>query len=352
MNVQQEVLSKAIALRCSKSAYSARLAQYPFLAELAPTDLDGIVNDTPPWFCHGLGIRLALWGNGSAFSRFEKAIDATRYLPNFDREWRSHWGSQALVDYERYFHLLWMLQCAEDLADKGLSIEFAGGSIAAPDLVVKVPKVGEFFVECYVYSKWWFLENFLNEIIAPFGEDLRLGRTFNVPMSGFSSVGDKVDFMEGFMSVINNEMTLSNARHAAKKSWPIELHSDRGIRLVVESDDLSCYTPQINAHGDPSRSMKNFLSEIVRAKSTSNNLSIFRPNLLMVNCLGADLQMGYDYPVKPDLSDLELESIDALLVCSCGIDSSPSQQSWLLHTGLESHPIREFYVGRSWVSTL
>lgn len=190
------------------------------------------------------------------------------------------------------------------------------------------------------------------EIIAPFGEDLRLERVFNVPMSEFSSLHDRVDFMRGFMNAVNDEKLLADARHAAKKSWPIELHSDRGIKLVVEADDLSCYAPQLNAHGDPSRSMKNFLSEIVRAKSTSNNLSKFRPNLIMANCLSTDLQMGYDYPIKPDLSDLEMGSIDALLVCSCGIDSSPIEQPWLLHTKLESHPIRSLYVGRTWVSTL
>ena len=145
MNILQQLISEAIALRCTDSAYVARLSKYPRLAELAPGNLSDIVNDTPPWFCHGLGIRLALWRSESGFSRFEKAIDAARRLPNFDHEWRSHWGRQALLDYERYFHLLWMLQCAENLVENGLSVRFAAGKIAAPDLAVDSPKTGEFF---------------------------------------------------------------------------------------------------------------------------------------------------------------------------------------------------------------
>lgn len=352
MNVPQELLSRAISLRCSESSYGTRLLRYPQLAELAPAHVGNIVNDSQPWFCHGLGIRLALWRREAAFLRFERAITFAKSLKNFELEWRNNWGSQSLVDYERYFHLLWMLQCAEDLADKGLSVEFTASNMASPDLTVKSPKDGQFFVESYVYSKWWFLENFLNEIMAPFGEDLRIERNFNLPFLGFSSIRDKTEFIEGFMRAINDETRLSDGRCAAKISWPVELHEDRGIRLVVESDNSASYIPRINRHGNPSDSMRIFISEIIRAKKLSNNLQKFKPNLLMVNCLGPDFQFGYDYPIKPDLGDLDFGPIDALLVCSCGIDSSPSQQSWLLHTKLENHPIRNLYVGKPWVSTL
>jgi hypothetical protein len=245
-----------------------------------------------------------------------------------------------------------MLQCAEDFVDKGLTVSFAAGNRSGPDLIVNSPNNISFYVESCVYSKWWFLENFLKEIIAPFGEDLRIERRLNVPFPGFASIQEKVEFIDGFIRVVNDSTRLSDGRHAARISWPIELHRDRGMRLVIESDNIKTHVPYSNPHGDPSCSLKIFISEIIRAKVKSNNLLNCRPNVLMVNCLGVDIQMGYDYPVKPDLSELDFGPIDALLVCSCGIDSAPSKQPWLLYTTTQDHPIRTLYVGQPWINPL
>jgi hypothetical protein len=133
---------------------------------------------------------------------------------------------------------------------------------------------------------------------------------------------------------------LSLARRRAEDRWPVELHAERGWRLVVKGDDADRYAPQPNAHGDPANSLPVYLQEIVNAKAGRNGLAAHRPNLVMANTLGTDSQLALGHAERAAVAGVNLKELDGLLVARCGIDSSMRGSAHILLTPSSIHPVQ------------
>ena len=116
-----------------------------------------------------------------------------------------------------------------------------------------------FYVECYVHSKWWFLEQFLSELLENFGADLALEREYNVAWKGLRRRAERTAFLHGFAGPVADDATIARARRQARDRWPVELHAGRDAervrRLLIEGDDLGRYVQQPNRHGYPWNSL-------------------------------------------------------------------------------------------------
>jgi hypothetical protein len=207
-----------------------------------------------------------------------------------------------------------MLQCFQYFKQAGAQIEFlAKRGEAAPDLKV-TPRHrpnDAFYVECYVYSKWWFVEVFLEELITVVGSDLRLRRTFNLPGSTLSTLEKKSAFLHAFAAVL----TANALARARSDGYPTILHEENDWQLVLG------HFPRNNPQGAAAKSVPTFLKEIVGAKEGRNGLAVHHPNLLMANGLGPDFQLGFDHIDRASFVALNLVSIDAILAAACGIGS-------------------------------
>lgn len=320
MPAQRDLLARFLEPPACSQLYHQRRNRYPKLASLVPESLKDVVNDRPPWFCHGLGLRMATWDAGSecVFARFDKLLALVQYVPGWQREWVANWEHESLADYDKFFHLLWMLQCFEFFKKTGSQVEFL--ALAAPDLrITPIQQPDDaFYVECYVYSKWWFVEVFLeDELLRLVGSDLRLRRTFNLPRQ----INDRCGFLDGFAAVLTDDK-LAEARSQARHRYPVLLHEKQGLTLVVKGSDVRSYVPQPNAHGDPSSSLPVFLREIVKAKKGKNGLVAHHPNLLMANGLGKDFQLALGRMNPACFTGVDLADLDAILVMACGIGGS------------------------------
>jgi hypothetical protein len=119
---------------------------------------------------------MATYGNGSEviFDRFEHLLNEVWRVEGSDREWRNNWAPGKLADYEQYFQLLWMLQCFEFFKRRGADVQFGMDKTAASDLIIRLTSNVSltFYAECYVYTKWWFVESFLNDVCMCLGDDI------------------------------------------------------------------------------------------------------------------------------------------------------------------------------------
>lgn len=242
------------------------------------------------------------------------------------KEWESpsdHWSE----GWDKFFQFLWQLQCFEYLNAGGRSVTFLKSkSVAAPDFKVTNPDGECFYAEAYVYSKWWFAEIFLEELVRKIDSKLGIMRVHNIrndSTNSFFSEGGRTDTLEFFAQNLTPEK-LEAARANATEKSPYVICERAGIKLVLEGDGE--YQPdESNAQGDPSCSRKVFVKEIICAKKNENDLQNHRPNMLLANGLGLDFQTTFfnDPPENETLSDYEnTDYIDCLLIAACGINDS------------------------------
>jgi hypothetical protein len=236
-----------------------------------------------------------------------------------------------------------MLQCFEFFKRRGADVQFGMDKTAAPDLIIRLTSNAclTFYAECYVYTKWWFVESFLNDVCMCLGDDIALQRIYNVPGPSLGSVNKKTQFLDKMCEPLVDER-LMKARNEAKRRYPVELVSEGDLRLVVNGNNEDHYEPQTNAHGDPAGSRDVFLREIIQAKKCSNGLATHRPNLVMVNGLGPDFQLIFTHPGSASSAPPDLHGLDALLIAGCGIDAELTRsRCQLMLFAEQEHPIRE-----------
>lgn len=293
-----------------------RKQEYCYISNYVPGDYDKIVYENHPWYCHGLAFRMATYSedNESLFLRLNGLLALAKNIDGWGNESKNI-GKTWSENFDEFFHFLWMLQCVEYFNDQGAKVEFlAKPGKKSPDLKIHFENCNELYVECYVYSKWWFVEEFVQDIIGLIDKNLLLERIYNIKQT--TSRGSLESVLEKLWE-LTSDSELANARLiAAKKSPYILFHLD-GLKLLMEGEGEYQPKPD-NAHGDPAFSADVYIKEIIKHKNNENDLKNHRPNCLMVNALGIDFQMLF---INNRVNNLtyEDEVIDNLTLNACGI---------------------------------
>lgn len=218
-------------------------------------------------------------------------------------------------NYDEFFHFLWMLQCMEYFLDNDFRVRFSDTTKEKrPDLTVEYGCKNHFFAECYVYSKWWFKETFLEDIARLIHPSLRIKQIYNVKTPQKSNA---IDYLLNDIGNIATKDKLDIAEEEASLKSPYILNDCGDLGIIFEGRGES--QPSINAHGDPRISAPVYLNEIVKHKENQNDLKSHRPNVLMVNGLGVDFQNIFFFQNSKKLS-FKSDSLDKVELFSCGID--------------------------------
>lgn len=300
-----------------ETRFIERKQKYTLIANYVPDSYEKIICDNDPWFCHGLAFRMATFSDEyeQVFLRLNSLLKLSENLEGWKNESKNT-GITWAVNYDEFFQHVWMLQCVEYFFEKGNKVKFPGRQgKKSPDLKITTDNCDEFFVECYVYSKWWFIELFLEHVIQLIDPNLSLERTYNIKLDGakdnFHQILEKI-------GEATEPSSLEEARKIASKESPHIIYNEKGLKLLIYGNGE--YQPDLdNAHGDPSLSANVYLNEIIGNKENNNDLAVHRPNRLMVNGLGYDFQRIFFSNRVKDLS-FKSNNIDKLIINACGID--------------------------------
>jgi len=300
-----------------KEQFYHRKQKYHLIDKYLPVNYEQIVNENHPWFCHALAFRIATYPTSSErlFERLNSLLESVRNVEGWINESKNI-GDAWSKNYDGFFHTLWMLQCFEYFKDRGNNVIFPSKKgKKSPDLKVMTSNNEKFYVECYVYSKWWFIETFINDIINLLDPNLYLERIYNtnlgIDSSGFNGILKDI-------CNITNKSEIDKAKKLASENSPHIMYCNKGIKLLMEGE-IENKPNSKNSHGDPNFSANTYLNEIIKHKEHKNDLSVHHPNCLMVNGLGVDFQRLFNSNRVKELS-YRSNNIDELKIHACGID--------------------------------
>ncbi len=308
-----------------KEQFYHRKQKYHSINEYLPVCYENIVNENHPWFCHCLAFRIATYPTSAErlFERLNSLLEMVGNVEGWINESKNI-GDLWSKNYDSFFHTLWMFQCIEYFKDRGNDVIFPSKKgKKSPDLKIITNNNDEFYVECYVYSKRWFVETFINDIINLLDPNLYLERVYNINLgidkSGFNEILEDI-------CNITNKSEIDKAKKLASENSPHIMYCNKGIKLLMEGEIGNKPNPN-NAHGDPSFSANIYLNEIIKHKENKNDLSEHHPNCLMVNGLGVDFQNLFTSNRIKKLS-YKSNNIDKLKIYACGIDKKLSECSY------------------------
>ncbi len=180
-----------------ENQFYERKCKYDLISNYVPHTFEEIISDSEPWFCHGLAFRMSTFSSESEefFQRLNSLLVIAESLDGWKNE-SENTGRTWANNYDEFFQHLWMLQCVEYFIDNGNEVCFPGRQgRSSPDLKVTSKNHDHFYVECYVYSKWWFIELFIEEVISLIDSNLCLKRTYNLKPKGMSKCQPKIDHL-------------------------------------------------------------------------------------------------------------------------------------------------------------
>lgn len=296
--------------------FKKRLQMYSEVAKYVPANYDEIASGKAPWFCHGLAFRMATYTESGEviFQRLNYLLLMAKELSGWNNESKniSNWSE----NYDGFFHILWMLQCVEYFVDRGDKVQFADKKgYASPDLKIITKSGDEFYVECYVYSKWWFFEELITYLLEMSDPNLYLERTHNIKVNNLNKSFE--DLLVEVWGVIEEDK-LEEAREEASKKSPYVMFRKNGIQIIMKGEGEMDANPN-NTQGDPGYSAGFYIDEIVRHKENKNALDENQQNCLMVNGLGVDYQHIFFSKRVEKLTFTSL-NINELKIYACGID--------------------------------
>ncbi len=328
MKSLKSLLEKLLNNEINEDRFYSRKLRYNCIENYIPGSFNDIIGDTGPWYIHGLAFRMATFSSESElfFERLNTLLEISENLDGWCNE-SENTGLSWSRNYDELFQHLWMLQCVEYFTERECYVCFAGRQgRKAPDLKVKSDEEKYYYVECYVYSKWWFFEIFIEDVIGLIDPHLQIERTYNTQGCGSHVEMKKImDEICGILSPSN----LESAKVGASQTSPYIMYDRNGIQLSMHGEGV--YQASQNAHGDPSMSANVYVKEIIANKQDRNDLKSHRPNLLMVNGLGIDFQnILFANRVGP--ISFQSDSIDELELYACGIDEKVSSCTRKLST--------------------
>ncbi len=297
MATLREEILKILSVPDRELTYNRRLARYSNLSPFTPDNFTDIIEDNGPWFVHGLAFRMATFSlaNENIFQRLNDLIEIAKQLDGWKNESKNT-GLSWSNNYDKFFHFMWMLQCMEYFREKDCEVRFADTTnTKQPDLIIKPVSLN---------------------LIHP---DLRIERTYNIKTK------DQGIVFDGLLTGIGNILTpekLGAAEKEASIKSPYLINESGNIRILLDGDGE--YQASVNSHGDPTKSVRVYLNEIVKSKEKQNNLASYRPNILIVNGLGIDYQNVFFSNSAEELY-LNSANIDRVELFACGIDARISE---------------------------
>jgi hypothetical protein len=296
--------------------YKKRVQMYSEVAKYVPTNYEEIASDRTPWFCHGLAFRMATYTESGEviFQRLNYLLLMAKELDGWNNESKNiaNWSE----NYDGFFHILWMLQCVEYFIDRGDEVQFSGKKgRASPDLKIIAKSGDELYVECYVYSKWWFFEELITYLLEMSDPNLCLERIHNIKVNNLNK---SFEYLLVEVWGIIEEEKLEKAREEASKKSPYVMFRKNGIQIIMEGEGEMEANPN-NAQGDPGYSADLYIDEIVRHKEHANALYEKQNNCLMVNGLGIDYQHIF-FSKRVEKLTFTSSKINTLKIYACGID--------------------------------
>ena len=261
---------------------------YPSIAKDFPRPLLARYSAEPPYFCHFMLWRLATL-TGKQLTRLDALLRGAEAIPGWAQEAPSLLASR---DFAEFWSLLWQLQMAEFLIAQGFTVRWGS---KGPDLEAQRDGA-RVFVECLVPRKQYGKVVFLQELAQQLHPQLRLSKPLFLPVP----VPDEAEFSAALDSIvgwITSPGRLDALETEALKSYPIlvPVPQDWSMSLYFEGIDPQAYQPGIlpQGGGNPDAYLEAMLGEAARGKQDSNGLGSHHPNVLAVNLLLDDLQVGF-----------------------------------------------------------
>jgi hypothetical protein len=340
----KSIVDRALHKSGDSDRYLRRMTSYPTLAKFGcfPQDFTEIANDDAPWFCHGLAFRMATFSDNSDyfFERWETLLKLTEKAIGWKGEYnnwnqiKNHWAKR----WDKFHQFIWLLQCYEHFSQCGCDVSFPWKkNEASPDLLLKRKGHADLFVECFFYTKWWPLEEFLEMLLYKIDKGLDIKRIYNIQRNASANPLSTVKGLVKALDRVAKELTpkkFAEWQAAAQLASPQKICEIGDFSIILEGDGE--YQPSSDdAQGDPARSWQKFVGEIIEAKRDKNNLRVCRPNILMVNGLGRDFQNSHSWSGSLEFPIPEhQENIDEIWLSVCGIDE-------LLGTCLQDQKVRK-----------
>jgi hypothetical protein len=285
--------------------------------------------------------RLGTWRSDHLFENADLLLGIGAALPN----WKVERSILRTCEYSEYWSLLWQLQVAKALADRGAEPRWN----QRPDLACTHDGV-TFYVECTSLKKSFGMREFVADVFSHIDSNIRVNQAWWLPFS-LPQRGEAADaFLDELFRPYLHRGFLQQRRREAATEYPVVLPVPEGmqnLRLVLEGPDVTNYKPDENAQGDPDTYLGVMVREAVNNKRTKNNLPQSRPNALAVSFLiSQQFQAAHDrrialgnLPPEPDLGT----ELDAVLYSWCGIDEQLRDDNVLLFVRDESHPLTKFF---------
>jgi len=170
------------------------------------------------------------------------------------------------------------------------------------------------------------MEEFIRELMQKIDGNIRVKHQGNLPFK-LPRDNERNLFLDELFRPFLDAGVLENKQKEALKSWPVYFSVPSGIEnfSICLEGELDAYAPKDNASGDPRSHLEDAVEKGIDNKRDSNNLN-GRDDLkiLAINyLLSADYQascsaltaIGGEFP-RIDFG----ESLDAVLLASCGID--------------------------------
>ena len=272
--------------------------------------------DTPPYYCHPIGWRLATWSD-NAFHRLNTLLALARSIPG----WKAEFGRlKSQRDFGFFWALSWQLECALYFKERGAELSWTR---EGPDLIVTGP-TDRFYVECYTYQKTFAIEQYVEEIMKRLSSKIHVSHK---PFQKFTRPHDLDNCLDTLFKPFLNRAFLSDKLRQTEHAWPVPIPVPDGLQNLIVSvhgDDHSTYVPGSLGAGNPDLYLSHAFEEAVNNKRSSNKLGNHRPNVLMINFLVSNdfeaalnraRQLEHALP-STDLGD----TLDAVVGCVCGID--------------------------------
>jgi hypothetical protein len=202
---------------------------------------------------------------------------------------------------------------------------------------------GQFFVECTIYRKSFGLEEFIGELFSQINFQIKVS---HIPFNIFSLPKDKNlepfldELYEPFLDNMFLEKKIKEAQGISPVSLPIPKRAGN-LHIFIENHDAENFNPYQPwaATGLPEGFLNVAMKEILDNKRSSNELKLYRPNLLAVNLLlGVDFQLANAVRRNIPTPNLGAE-FDGVFLTACGIDKIPSLDGYIHF--YNNHPIKE-----------
>jgi hypothetical protein len=324
------------------SLVKKRLNQYPSIATAFPIETLQALSERPPYYCHYMSLRLGVFCGEESFALLDSLLAIAMKIEN----WEGNKNLLTQPEYGAYYSLLWQLQVAEYLLRMGCKPKW---NCSGPDLSVLTEKGEPFHVECYVYRKTVDAFQYVEDLCAALCKDLVACRPY--ALQGRLPTGDSkklTDWLSNLLQPLTNAEKLSAAAEQAKHVTRVVLNKCDKTQIAIHMNGNTNgeYVPQdgSSAVGDGELWLKVALQEVLNAKSDSNNLKRYKPNIVAVcflqtaeyiNSLGFVEHIGanpYESLVMP-------ADIDAVMHTDIDIKKklSSSNLRMLLRTG-SIHP--------------